>query len=239
MFTARNPAALLRQTRGLTLLEVVTGLAVLSLLAGAIYSVVMGSVESTATLSAIQAEDRRVETFLNRTREAFAYLPQGATVELKVIEPEPLRQELIIRGVPEAFVWGATGRWNRAEVTLCPQRRPETVTASAADAAAGTAPALYSLAMSVPDFYRAGPDGEPLPDSVLRSRQGHQLLVPDNRGRFWFDLLPETGRAEWRFYDPAKKLWIEQQGPGRPPLIELRLLLPGRKFPIRAVFETA
>ena len=82
-------------------------------------------------------------------------------------------------------------------------------------------------------------DGEPLPDSVLRSRQGHQLLQPDAQGRFWLDLLPEVERVEWRFYDPAKKLWIEQQGPGRPPLIELRLFLPGHKSPIRAVFETS
>jgi hypothetical protein len=45
--------------------------------------------------------------------------------------------------------------------------------------------------------------------------------------------------VEWRFYDPAKKIWIEQSPAVRPPLIELRLQLPGRRQPLRAVFETA
>ena len=67
----------------------------------------------------------------------------------------------------------------------------------------------------------------------------HQFLLPDRQGRLWLDLLPEVDRVEWRFYDPQKKVWVEQQQPGRPPLIELRLSLPGRKLPLRAVFETA
>ena len=161
--------------------------------------------------------------------------------QLKIIEAEPLRQELVIRGVREAFIWGARSGWDRAEVTLAPQRWPDGsfMAQAPSETQAAIAPQRFSLAMTVPDFYRAGPDGEPLPDSVLRSRQGHQLLQPDIRGRFWLDLLPEIQRVEWRFYDPSKKLWIEQQGPGRPPLIELRLLLPGHKSPIRAVFETS
>ena len=93
--------------------------------------------------------------------------------------------------------------------------------------------------MTVPDFYRTSPDGEPLPDSMLQSREGHQLLQPDGQGRFWLDLLPEVERVEWRFYDPAKKVWLEQQPAARPPLIELRLWLPGRRNPLRAVFETS
>jgi hypothetical protein len=96
----------------------------------------------------------------------------------------------------------------------------------------------YSLAMTVPDFLSHHSDGVPLPDSPLRSRQGHQLLQPDSQGRFWLDLLPEVDRVEWRFYDPQKKVWVDQQQPVRPPLIELRLSLPGRKTPVRVVFET-
>jgi prepilin-type N-terminal cleavage/methylation domain-containing protein len=244
MFTARdifakNP----RRLRGLTLLEVVVGLAILGLMAGAIYGIVMGSVESTAALSLIQSEDRRVETFLNRTRTAFAHLPGGATIELKVLENEPLRQELTLRGVNDAFVWGEHGGWDKPAVTIAPQRwpdnRPPQPPGADTRGKDNKVAQRFSLAMTTPDFYRADPDGEPLPDSVLRSRQGHQLLQPDVQGRFWLDLLPEVDRVEWRFYDPGKKIWVEQHPRGRPPLIELRLLLPGRKFPIRAVFETA
>jgi len=244
MFTARDILTKnTRRLRGLTLLEVVVGLAILGLMAGAIYGIVMGSVESTATLSHIQSEDRRVETFLHRTRTAFAHLPGGATIELKVLENEPLRQELTLRGVNDAFVWGEHGGWEKPAVTIAPQRWPDDRPLPPARLDMhGKSDRLvqrFSLAMTVPDFYRSDPDGEPLPDSMLRSRQGHQLLQPDVQGRFWLDLLPEVDRVEWRFYDPAKKIWVEQHPPGRPPLIELRLLLPGRKFPLRAVFETA
>ncbi len=233
--------AKVRRRRGLTLLEVVVGLAILSLLAGAIYGIVMGAVESTATLTGIAAEDRRVEAFLERTRTAFAHLPAGATVELKVIEAEPLRQELTLRGVGDAFIWGERGGWERPAVTLAAQRWPEDRRAAAAGAAekAGAPAQRYSFAMTTPDFYRSGDDGEPLRDSPLRSRQGHQLLQPDVQGRFWMELLPEVERVEWRFYDSRKKTWVEQSPAVRPPLIELKLQIPGRKNPLRAVFETA
>ena len=228
--------------RALTLLEVVVGLAILSLMAGAIYGIVSGSIESTVTLSLIQAEDRRVEALLDRTRLALAHLPAAATLELKVLEADPLRQEFIIRGVDNAFLWGESGWWETPTVTLCALRWPEEriPPPKRADLRQKTEKVSqrFSLAMSVPDFYRVGPDGEPTRDSPVRSRLGNQFLQPDKEGRFWVDLLPEIDHVEWRFYDPSKKTWVELQQPGRPPLIELRLSLPGRKSPIRAVFET-
>jgi prepilin-type N-terminal cleavage/methylation domain-containing protein len=244
MFIARDSTVRKsRRQRGLTLLEIVVGLAVLSMMTGAIYGIVMGSVEAASMLAAVQSEDRRVETFLQRTRTAFAHLPAGATLELKVIESEPLRQELTLRGVHDAFVWGERGGWEKPAVTLAPQRWPDDRVPVPAPgekrSAAPPAGPRFSLAMTAPDFFRAGADGEPMSDSVLRSRQGHQLLQPDPQGRFWLDLLPDVQRVEWRFYDPAKKVWLEQQPPGRPPLIELRLLLPGRRSPVREIFETA
>lgn len=230
--------------RGLTLIEVVVGLAILSLMSGAIYGIVSGAVESTATLAFIQAEDRRVEAFVHRTRMAFAHLPAGATLELKILESEPLRQELIVRGVSDAFVWGGHGWWDKPAVTLAAirwpdDRKPPPVRAELRGKGGAAVSQRYSLAKSVPDFYRTDPDGEPLPESLLRARQGNQLVQPDTQGRFWIDLLPEVDRVEWRFYDLPKKIWIEQSPAVRPPLIELRLSLPGRKSPLRAVFETA
>ena len=229
--------------RAFTLIEVVVGLAILSLMAGAIYGIVSGSVESTASLGFIQSEDRRVESFLHRTRVAFAHLPAGATMELKILGSEPLRQELILRGIGEAFAWGDRGGWEKPVVTLAPLRWPDDRKPPPvrAEMRGKNTPVTqrYSFAMSVPDFYRTDPDGEPQPDSLVRSKQGNQLVQPDAQGRFWMDLLPEVDRVEWRFYDPVKKAWVEQQPSARPPLIELRLSLPGRKIPLRAVFETA
>jgi len=231
-----------RDLHGLTLIEVVVALAILCLMSGAIYGIVSGSIESTASLALIQSEDRRMEAFLDRVRLAFVHLPATATLQLKIVESEPLRQELIIRGVSDAFLWGDHGWWDKSVVTLAPLRWPDERVASAVlrqlRGKAEPVKQRYSLAMTVPDFYRTTPDGEPLPDSPLRSRKGHQLLQPDSQGRFWLDLLPEVDRVEWRFYDPQKKVWVDQQQPVRPPLIELRLSLPGRKTPVRVVFET-
>jgi prepilin-type N-terminal cleavage/methylation domain-containing protein len=247
MFISREPGLNpTRRRRGMTLIEVVLALIILSLMAGAIYGIVSGSVESAASLALIQSEDRRVETFLDRTRLALAHLPAGATLELKILESEPLRQELTLRGVGEAYAWGDRGGWQKPVVTLSPLRWPEDrrPPPRRADLRGKTQQAQqvsqrFSLAMSVPDFYRTGEDGEPMPDSLLRSRFGNALLQPDTQGRFWIDLLPEVDRVEWRFYDPNKKTWIDQVPSARPRLIELRLSLPGRKTPIRTVFETA
>jgi prepilin-type N-terminal cleavage/methylation domain-containing protein len=241
----RGPRA---RCRGLTLLEVVVGLAILALMAGAIYAIVVGSIDSTATLQAIQAEDRRLEAMLNQTRLAFANLPAGATLELRQLENEPPRQELILRGVPTAFLWGPRSRWEQAVVTLSPQPWPEErITAAARTPRSSprgqsdttTTARRFTFALSVPDFFRTDADGEPLPDSPVQSRQGHQLLRPDPQGRFWLDLLPEVDRVEWKFYDAARKIWVDQLPAGRPPMIELRLTLPGRTTPVRAVFATA
>jgi prepilin-type N-terminal cleavage/methylation domain-containing protein len=232
-----------RRRSGLTLLEVVVALAILAMMSGAIYGIVNGAVESTATLALIQAEDRRVETLLDRARATFRHLPAGATLELKVLESEPLRQEFTLRGVSDAFVWGEHGWWDKPVVTLAPMRWPEDRKAPPPKAdMRGKGPAVtqrFSFAMTVPDFYRTDPDGEPVPESPLRSRQGHQYVQPDTQGRFWLDLLPEVDRVEWRFYEPGKKVWLEQAPASRPPLIELRLSVPGRKLPLRAVFETS
>jgi prepilin-type N-terminal cleavage/methylation domain-containing protein len=231
-----------RRQRALTLLEVVVGLAILGLMSGAIYAIVSGSIESTATLEKIQAEDRRIETFLHRCRAAFSHLPAGASLELRLLENEPMRQELTLRGVPEAFVWGEHSRWDKPVVTLAPQRWPDDrkPPARRTDPRGKTAAPTerFALAMTVPDFFKTNLEGEPEPHSAIKSRLGHQLLVPDEQGRFWFELLPEIDRVEWRFYHPARKVWLEQQPAGRPPMVELRLTLPGRKEPLRAVLQT-
>ncbi len=250
MFTAHDfrRRARSRRARGLTLLEVVVGLAILSLMAGAIYAIVLGSIESTTTLQSVQLEDRRLETVLERIRIAVSRLPDGATLELRRIENEPPRQEFILRGVPTAFLWGERSRWDSAAVTLAPVPWPEEKIAAAAARRARkpardtpdpqTSVRPFTFSFTVTDFFRADAEGEPYPDSPLQSKQGHQFLRPDAQGRFWFDLLPEVDRVEWRFYDAERKIWVDHMPPARPPMIELLLTLPGRTTPVRAVFAT-
>ena len=234
----RSPAA----AAALTLLEVVVGLTILALISGAIHAIVSGSVEATATLAQLEAENRRVETFLHRCRDAFAHLPSGATVELRLIESEPMRQELTFRGVPEAFAWGEHSWWDKSVVTLAPEPWPdEKLERVGRFDPRGKAPLpakRFAFSMTVPDFFKTNEKGEPDPLSPIKSRQGHQLLLPDKQGRFWFELLPEIERIEWRSWDPGKKIWLDQHPAARPPMIELRLALPGRQMPLRAIFKT-
>ena len=123
MFTALDPTrSPARSGRGFTLIEVVVGLAILSLMSGAIYAIVAGAVSSTLTLELTQAEDRRVEAFLHRTREALADLPATATLQLKLLENDPLRQEFVISNVPAAFIWGPHPQWEKPIITVAPRR---------------------------------------------------------------------------------------------------------------------
>jgi hypothetical protein len=84
------------------------------------------------------------------------------------------------------------------------------------------------------DFYRI--------DRRWRTRSGqpaalaageNQYVQPDTQGRFWIDLLPEVDHVEWRFYDPVKKVWIDQLQSGRPRLIEFTAFAAGRKSATR------
>ena len=180
--------------------------------------------------------------FLHRTREALADLPEDATLQLRLLESEPLRQELVLRNVPAAYIWGPHPQWTTPVITLAPRlwedcQKPPASTAFLRGEAAPPS-VQYALAFSVPDFFSTSSDGEPLPDSPVKSGQGNQSLRPDAQGRFWWDILPEIERIEWRFYDPQRKIWIDQARPGRPPLVELKLFLPGRTTPVREVFST-
>lgn len=93
--------------------------------------------------------------------------------------------------------------------------------------------------MSVPDFFIPPDPSDPQPQArgMIRSEKGNQYVRPDVQGRFWLELLPAIGELKWRFWDPGRKQWLDEQPPGRPPLIELTLLSQGAKNPLRVVFE--
>jgi prepilin-type N-terminal cleavage/methylation domain-containing protein len=54
----------------------------------------------------------------------------------------------------------------------------------------------------------------------------------------WLLLIKDIKEIKWRFYDPRQTRWLDEwrDGSTRPSLIELNLLMPGEKIPLRRVF---
>ena len=233
-----------RQCAAFSLVEVVVALAILSVIGGTMFGIVSGSTRAAADIESIQKENRRIRTFVRLCRDTFATLPQGANLELRVVERFPFRQEFVIRGDHDAFLFGPLPRHEHGEVTLSPRRRKDVRPGGRpADSAGGgdhgdDDDENFVLAMSTPNFYLPPNEDDPNPvtRSPIKSGKGNQYVQPDERMRFWMELLPDVEQATWKFWHQGKKQWLDEHAPTRPPLIELTLLPKGRQTPLRVVF---
>ena len=68
---------------GFTLFEVVIALALLGILTGAVYTTTFSAMEASKSTLSEQASSRRLEAFLNVTRNAFLSLPREGRVHLR------------------------------------------------------------------------------------------------------------------------------------------------------------
>jgi len=117
MFTShRLPAGVcsgaekLRRQRAFTLLEVTLAMAILVLLAGAVYAMVDASIRGTSELETRQNRLQQVSGFLNLCRKTFRSLPATALFETRIIrQGEAYVPELIFRNCPGLFQWGNAG----------------------------------------------------------------------------------------------------------------------------------
>ncbi|MEM7386710.1 MAG: prepilin-type N-terminal cleavage/methylation domain-containing protein [Verrucomicrobiota bacterium] len=248
MCTVRVPEAG-RSRSGFTLFEVVIALAILSLLGGMMFFIVQSSVQAASEIEIVQRENRRVERFLTLCRNTFSAFPKGARVELRIVEREPLIQELIIHGAPESFVWGAEPI-SDGPLTLS-LRRPVETTVTGEEAGSEGPPVSGEVSESdessdeKPEFFlamtRPGYVVQDRAEEEVETAGASALLEgvaqPDEDGRYWFPLLPDVRSMKWQFYEPGKKRWRDHQGAGRPPLIELTLEPFERPTPIRVVFR--
>lgn len=242
-----------RRQSGVTLLEVIISLVVLSFLAGAIFMIVYGSTSAAAELERERIEQRRIKNFVRCLQETFDTMPGNASVELRLVERDPMLQELVIRGAPTAFVFGREPTWDQPEITIALRRVEEerltgavgtvskkqslTPLAESGDEKFAFENGLASdpmyVGISNPRFLikRDPKTGEEIPDLA------NPLVITDEQGRHWLEILPDITAMEWRFYEIAKKKWHEARGAGRPPLIELLLTPKGHGVPMRFVFE--
>ena len=231
-----------------TLLEVIMALAILALLTGTIFAIVGGSTQATIEVQAIQKENRRSKAFIEELRRIFATFPVNGQIELRVIEQDPLMQELVIRNAPDAFLFGPNPVRDQKEITLGlrrPELPPALVAAGQAaepvveqsdskDPNAEPMPQrLYYLGLTSPDFFvrrdiRTG--GNLMPEE-------NPMLVKDEKGRYWMELLPELSCLQWHVWDPGKKQWLDKAGAGKPVRLQLSLFQKGRITPQIVIFE--
>ncbi len=221
-----------RTPRGFTLLEVALGVSILAILAGTMFTIVQTSMQATSDIEVVQRENRRMERFVSLFKQLFRAFPSNANVSLRIVERNPLTQELVLTGAPEAFVWGDEPVSNEP-LTIAIRRYPEALVTEDSPE--------YFIGLSRPDFFRPDPEegrSEILSSGTLTYPLGPRNLpiIADDKGRYWLPILPAVRSMTWKFYQMDKKRWIEESGPARPPLIELTIQPFESNAPIRNVF---
>lgn len=209
-----------------TLIEVVIGITILSMITATLFAIIRGSVRGAAEIEHIQRESDSVNRFIELNRRAFATLPSTATLTLKLVQnTEPIIQELTIAGSPDCFPFGLNPITLK-DTTLCIRPHPDGLTDS-------NEMPLHYLSLSREDLI---PQTDDRQSSNRQSTTG--LYAPDEEGRYWMPLLPDVVSLKWRFYVEKEETWYEEWSKSTwPDVIEAQLVLKDRTLPIRMVFS--
>ena len=209
-----------------TLIEVVIGLTILTMITGTLFAIVKGSVRGAADIERVQRENDSINRLIELFRQTFQTMPGTATLTLKITEQsDPVMQELTISNSPHCFGFGAS-----------PTSYKDSIIGLRIDTAQSTSTETnaprYNLSVSREDLI---PKTD---DSQLAIRQDtNSLTAPDEEGRYWMPLLPAVTSLSWRFYKQSDDTWEEEWSDSKwPDLIEMNLSMDGRTQPLRAVF---
>lgn len=209
-----------------TLIEVVIGLTILTMITGTLFAIVKGSVRGAADIERVQRENDSINRLIELFRQTFQTMPGTATLTLTITEQsEPLMQELTISNSPHCFGFG-TSPTSYKDSIIGLRLDTEQSTSTETDAP------RYNLSVSREDLI---PKTD---DSQLAIRQDtNSLTAPDEEGRYWMPLLPAVTSLSWRFYKQSDDTWEEEWSDSKwPDLIEMNLAMDGRTQPLRAVF---
>jgi len=223
MFTnLQNP----RRQTAFTLIEVVIGITILSMITAALFAIIRGSVRGAAEIEHIQRESDSVNRFIDLSRRAFTTLPSTATLTLKMVQnTEPIIQELTLAGAPDCFPFGMNPI-SLKDTTLRLRAHPDALTDT-------NGMPLHYLSLSREDIIPKTDDRQ---SSSRQSTTG--LYAPDEEGRYWMPLLPDVISLKWRFYVEKEDTWYEEWSKSAwPDLIESQLVLKDRTLPIRMVYS--
>lgn len=108
MFYSNKP--LPERYRAFTLLEVMLALAILTLLAGALYAMVDATLRATSELEMRTNRSQQIRGFIELCRKTFRALPASSSFAVRINqEGENLMPELVFRNAPGLFAWGEPG----------------------------------------------------------------------------------------------------------------------------------
>lgn len=224
MFTNPPSNSTRRGAQAFTLIEVVIGITLLSMITVTLFAIIRGSVQSAAEIERTQRESDSVNRFIELSRRAFASLPATATLSLKLVQTtEPVIQELTIAGSPDCFPAGAHPITFK-DTILRLRPHPDEITDDAGMP-------IHYLSLSREDLI---PENDPQ-NGIRQETTG--IYAPDEEGRYWMPLLPDVIAFKWRFYVEKDKTWYEEWSKTEwPDLVEANLTLKNRTLPIRMVF---
>ena len=223
MFTSL-PSRRLRSA--FTLIEVVIGITILSMITATLFAIIRGSVRGASEIEHIQRESDSMNRYIELCRRMFATLPSTATLALKLVQgTDPVIQELTITGSPDCFPFGNNPITSK-DTILSLRPYPDAVVDD------NQKPLNY-LSLSREDLI---PQTGDMKSGIQQSTTG--IYAPDTEGRYWMPLLPDVVSFKWRFYVEKEETWYEEWSKSKwPDLIEGQLVMKNRTLPVRMVFS--
>lgn len=208
-----------------TLIEVVIGLTILSMITATLFAIIRGSIRGAAEIEQSQRESDSVNRLIDLARMTFSTLPSTATLTLKMVQnTEPIIQELTISGSPDCFSFGTKPISLKDTILRIRPYPVQTVDINNMP--------LHYLSLSREDII---PQTDDRQTGTRQETTG--LYAPDEQGRYWMPLMPDVVSCKWRFYVEKEKTWYEEWSKSQwPDLIEANLVLKDRTRPIRMVY---
>jgi type II secretory pathway pseudopilin PulG len=214
-----------RRRAAFTLIEVVIGITLLSMITATLFAIIRGSMRGASEIEQLQRESDSVNRFIELSRKTFSSLPATATLSLKLVQnTEPIIQELTVAGSPDCFPFGMNPITLK-DTILRLRPHPDGLVDD------NNMP-LHYLSISREDLI---PQTDDRQTGIRQETTG--LYAPDEEGRYWMPLLPDVVSFKWRFYVEKEQTWYEEWSKSAwPDLIEGQLVLKNRTLPIRMVY---
>lgn len=210
---------------GFSLFEIAVAMTILSLISGAIFSILWQAADTATEIRELDKRDEEVSRFLALLRESIEHLPKDGTLAMTPAEESASGYpELTIGNSATAFTFGEIV--GSAESTVIAVRPgPESPDGNP----------TFDLAVSRPDFAPRDTTGSGM---ALRAG-GDEFLQADEEGRYWMPLLGGISAASWNFWDENEQTWLDEwtDTSKLPPLLAFSFTDGFRSVPLRVVFE--